>query len=134
MNTESPNHQANDSTKNNFSKHSPVPLDTFTQHFMKKDLTPIVMIFNSNGSLYEYSLLQQDYVSFYLKKGVNVLMFNYRGCAKSKGEPEPRIIEKDCYEVYTQFREKFQVTQPIGLHGISIGGYFAIKLANLIPP
>ena len=57
-------------------------------------------------------------------------MFNYRGCLKSQGVPDINSIERDTYEIYRLFRQKYGVNKAIGFHGISIGGYFALKLAT----
>ncbi|CDW82016.1 UNKNOWN [Stylonychia lemnae] len=95
---------------------------------------PVVMLFNPNGSFYEYQSLQHDIVNIYQKRGVNVLMFNYRGCLRSQGKPDINAIERDSYDVYRLFRQKFGVNQPIGFHGISMGGYFAIRLASKLKP
>eukprot|EP00347_Sterkiella_histriomuscorum_P015070 403358425 len=88
-----------------------------------------VFLFHANGSFYEYHSLQHDVLSFYRKRGINVLMFNYRGCIKSQGEPIIKKIEQDSVQIYKAFRERYGYTEPLGLHGISIGSYFSIHLA-----
>lgn len=46
-------------------------------------VTPVVLFFNANCSIYEYAYLQHDMIRFYLKRGVSIFMFNYRGYSRS---------------------------------------------------
>ena len=43
------------------------------------------------------------------------------------------MIQKDVFEVYKYCKTKYQIHSPIGLHGTSLGGYFALQLATHIP-
>lgn len=90
-----------------------------------------VILFNGNGSCYEFS---EKLISFYLKKKMNVFVFNYRGVLNSGGAVscEGTHLDGDAAVQYVKNRLKTS-EKDILLHGHSLGGAIATSVAEKYP-
>ena len=73
--------------------------------------------------------MKSDWIEFYCKNGVNLLLWNYRGYGRSTGCPKPHLLQEDA-ELIIDFLRKELKPQRIGVHGQSLGGVLASHLAN----
>ena len=105
-----------------------------------------VIVCNPNAAVYEFASLQCHWANFYTKRGINVLMYNYRGYGyvqvlqshhsylsrygrRSSGRPDPAKLKADGVHLIQYLVEKEGVQRGwIGLHGESIGGVVACHL------
>ena len=80
-----------------------------------------------NAEIFSFS---QNKIKFYLDiKEVSILIWNYKGYGLRPGFPTFNNIEKDVEELREYIKNNFNDYKII-IHGISIGGYPAIKLAK----
>ncbi|GLD92128.1 hypothetical protein PINS_up000661 [Pythium insidiosum] len=93
---------------------------------------PTVIYCNPNGGLYEFHHLQMEWAKFYTDLGCDVLLFNYRGYGRSKGEPSPAAHSADGLAIVQYLQSRRGVTR-LGVHGESIGGLVATYLAHHAP-
>ena len=84
---------------------------------------------NSNGGYYEFFYFQSEWLEFYEKLCVNVILWNYRGYGKSTGSSSMENAISDGQEVIKYFKSTKDI-RVLGLHGESIGGCIAIELAQ----
>jgi fermentation-respiration switch protein FrsA (DUF1100 family) len=68
-----------------------------------------------------------------LKKGINVLGWNYRGYGHTKGTPSPYNIKIDGESVLKFVVEDLMIIGKIGVYGRSLGGVVATHLAAKFP-
>lgn len=77
------------------------------------------------------------WLTFFLKRGVNVMCWNYRGYGLSKSRCcvgiSPYNTKLDAEKVVEFLINKIQVKGPIGVYGRSIGGIASTHLANKFP-
>ena len=92
---------------------------------------PTIIICFPNGGFIEYFYFQCEWVNFYLEKGINVLVWNYRGYYNSTGTPNPNNIHRDVEKVYDYLVHTIKTNGIIGVHGESLGGYAASHLARV---
>ena len=88
-----------------------------------------MILCNSNGGFYEYSLYQTEWLEFYLDAGVSVMLWNYRGYGRSAGKPDLERIKKDG-EVLVNYARTQKNTAVLGVHGESLGGCIATYVAK----
>jgi len=89
----------------------------------------IVVMCNPNGEYYEYAIDMQDHwISFYRKNGINMLLWNYRGYNRSGGYPTPNNILSDG-ECVVQYLRDVRGTGHVLIHGQSLGGVVASYVA-----
>ena len=62
---------------------------------------------------------------------ITLIIWNYKGCGLRKGFPSFSIIDKDVEELKNYIIKNYSDYKII-IHGISIGGYSAIKLAKIL--
>lgn len=93
----------------------------------KEHPAPMVMYFHGNGELIDF---QDQVVSEYTKRGINVLLPEYRGYGRSGGKPGLKTIQED-NEKFFDTALKLPLVDPtkIVFHGRSIGGGVAGQLA-----
>ncbi|EGR34522.1 hypothetical protein IMG5_008710 [Ichthyophthirius multifiliis] len=89
----------------------------------------VIIYCNPNGGYYENLFYDSDWLEFYLKKGINLLVWNYRGYGNSQGIPTTYNIFKDCEYIVDYLRKNFQIKN-IGIHGQSLGGLVATYTAD----
>jgi fermentation-respiration switch protein FrsA (DUF1100 family) len=88
---------------------------------------PLVVYFHGNAELIDF---QDQIVSEYTKRGISVLMPEYRGYGRSGGEPNLTNIEKDNEHFFdTVIKQPIIDPTHIVFHGRSIGGAVAGQLA-----
>ncbi|DBA05262.1 TPA: hypothetical protein N0F65_007424 [Lagenidium giganteum] len=90
---------------------------------------PVMLLCNPNGCLYEFHHLQMDWIRFYTHLNCHVMLFNYRGYGRTKGEPSANLHNLDALAIVNYLRDQRGLKQ-IGVHGESIGGIVATYLAN----
>eukprot|EP01071_Lankesteria_metandrocarpae_P006043 Lankesteria_metandrocarpae@DN4220_c0_g1_i2.p1 len=88
---------------------------------------PTVIYYNTNASFYEISYRQEAWLHFYLQRGVNVFMCNFRGFSRSTGNVSPHNLRADAAQIYEYLRGFG--CGPIGVHGRSVGGVCATHVA-----
>ncbi|KAJ0393150.1 hypothetical protein P43SY_004946 [Pythium insidiosum] len=93
---------------------------------------PTIIYCNPNGGLYEFHHLQMEWAKFYTDLGCDVLLFNYRGYGRCKGEPSPAAHNQDGLAI-VQFLQSRRGVSRLGVHGESIGGLVATYLAYHAP-
>jgi alpha/beta superfamily hydrolase len=62
------------------------------------------------------------YLRFFVEKGINVFIWNYRSYGRSKGTPDPASFKNDIKDVYSYLVTQIKVTGKIGVYGRSLGG------------
>jgi len=95
----------------------------------KQELDTAVLFCNPNAGYYEYAhIFQKQWIDFYLGRGINVILWNYRGYGRSGGNPKPELLLSDGELIVKYLREECKVSKLI-LHGESLGGAIATRLA-----
>lgn len=87
------------------------------------------MFSNPNGAIFQLLALNSSYINFYLKWGFQIVLWNYRGYAKSTGYSTISNAISDIHKVYSYVAKNYMLNIEV-LHGYSIGGVCAINLAN----
>ena len=59
-----------------------------------------MIICNPNMGYAEALQYSSEWLEFYLKRGINLVLWNYRGFSKSTGIPTPTALENDIELVY----------------------------------
>ena len=89
----------------------------------------LVIFCSQNAVCSEMNLIFKDNIKYYLDiKKVSILLWNYQGFGNRKGFTSFKNINDDIYNLVNYIRREFSEYKII-IHGISIGGYSAIKLA-----
>lgn len=73
------------------------------------------------------------WLNFYLKKGINILGWNYRGYGETPGSCTPYNIKSDGESVLYFLVNELQVKGKIGLYGRSLGGIVSTHLSYNFP-
>ena len=94
---------------------------------IKKNL---IIICGPNGSAYQY-FCKNLRLENYLKQGIDVICWNYRGYGFSSGYVTINNIKSDIIDLYNEILS-WNKYGKIGVHGISVGGIPACYLANKI--
>lgn len=90
---------------------------------------PTIIFCNPNAGLYEFAYYQSEWLDLYISNGINVMLWNYRGYGRSKGQPSPSVLKADgkCIVDYLRTNKKVGI---LGIHGESLGGIVACHLAR----
>ncbi|PFH34235.1 hypothetical protein BESB_073870 [Besnoitia besnoiti] len=89
----------------------------------------VLIFFNPNaGYLETAAIIGDGELGFYRRRGVSVLLFNYRGFGRSAGSSSPAATLADAAAVY-RFVASWPGVKTVGVHGRSIGGLPAIFVA-----
>ena len=92
----------------------------------------LVIYCGQNAFITEMFSLNKNNIKFFLSiKDSTILVWNYRGYGTRKGFPSFSNIDKDVEDL-KNFIIKNYSEYKIIIHGISIGGYPAIKLAKIL--
>lgn len=93
---------------------------------------PTIMISNPNALYYHHMVNAPNafWLNFFLKKGINVMCWNYRNYGHSKGTPSPYNIKTDAEAVFNFMLKDLKLRGPLGVYGRSMGGTSATHLAN----
>lgn len=97
-----------------------------------KTPAPMVIFFHGNAELIDF---QDQIVAEYTRRGINVLLPEYRGYGRSGGTPNLQDIQRDNENFYDT-ATKLPLVDPtrILFHGRSIGGAIAGQLASTRRP
>jgi fermentation-respiration switch protein FrsA (DUF1100 family) len=69
------------------------------------------------------------WLNFFLKKGINVMAWNYRGYGHTKGSPTPYNVKLDGEAILSFLVKDLKIEGKIGVYGRSLGGVVATHLA-----
>mmetsp|Transcript_7314 Transcript_7314/g.5297 ORF Transcript_7314/g.5297 Transcript_7314/m.5297 type:complete len:93 (-) Transcript_7314:1676-1954(-) len=70
------------------------------------------------------------YLKFFKNKGINVMLWNYRGYGLSEGQPTPDVMKSDADAIYDYVKNVIAIKGKIGVYGRSLGGIAASHLSN----
>ncbi|CDW87850.1 UNKNOWN [Stylonychia lemnae] len=96
---------------------------------------PTVIMCNPNAFFYQHMVSQPNafWLNFFLKKGINVIGWNYRGYGSTKGTPTPYNIKIDGESVLLFLINELQLQGKLGVYGRSLGGVVACHIAATFP-
>ena len=87
-----------------------------------------LIICGPNGSAYQL-FSKNIHLDYYLRRGLDIICWNYRGYGFSTGKASYNNIRTDVIELYNEIK-KIDKYKKIGVHGISIGGIPACYLSS----
>ena len=87
-----------------------------------------LIICGPNGSAYQL-FSKNIHLDYYLRRGLDIICWNYRGYGFSTGKASYNNIRTDVIELYNEIK-KLDKYKKIGVHGISIGGIPACYLSS----
>ena len=94
------------------------------------DIKTLVIFCGQNACNAEMFSFSQNHIKFYLNiKEITLLIWNYKGYGLRAGFPTFRSMDRDV-EILKEYIRNNYSDYKIIIHGISIGGYPAIKLAK----
>jgi fermentation-respiration switch protein FrsA (DUF1100 family) len=89
--------------------------------------SPVILHFHGNAGNISHRL---DLAQLFLRKGLSVFLFDYRGFGKSSGRPSESGLYRDGIAAWNYLTEKKKIAPDrIVLHGHSIGAAVAIEVA-----
>ena len=91
---------------------------------------PTFILCNPNAMFYQHMINfpHAFYLRFFITKGINVLIWNYRGYGRSYSRnclinsPTPKNIKEDAQTVLRYLRETMGLRGKFGVYGRSMGG------------
>ncbi|CAD8132669.1 unnamed protein product [Paramecium octaurelia] len=89
-----------------------------------------VIFCQPNAGYYEYMYYESEWIDYYLKRRINMFLWNYRGYCESQGLPNTKDIMKDAESICDYVTSQLKVTQLI-FHGESLGGMVACHLGRV---
>lgn len=92
----------------------------------KKNFGPLLLSFHGNA---ENANMGIDFARNHVKNGISVILADYRGYGKCEGEPSEKGTYIDA-ETYYDFALSKNKHEKIIIHGRSLGGAVAVKLAS----
>ena len=102
-----------------------------SEKIMENKKKNLIIICSPNGSPYQY-FCKNLKLNNYLNKGIDILLWNYRGYGYSTGKVTINNIKSDIIELYEEIISLKKYGK-IGVHGISVGGIPACYLAYSKP-
>jgi abhydrolase domain-containing protein 13 len=96
---------------------------------------PTIIVCNPNALFYHHMVNSPNsyWLSFFLKKGVNVVGWNYRGYGHTSGSCNPYNLKSDGESVLNFVLNEIQISGKIGMYGRSLGGVVASHLSATYP-
>lgn len=97
----------------------------FLQVYTKEEAVtkPTVLFSNPNACFYEYLDYQTEWVDFYTRHGVNMVVWNYRSYGRTSPKSlTPLNIMKDGEKVLQHVKSNLGLEGKIAVHGESLGG------------
>lgn len=90
-----------------------------------------MILCGSNAMYYEQMVHSSHsfHLKYFLEKGLNVFVWNYRGYGLSTGSPSPSNLKKDVDSVFDYLRTEIKLNGKIGVYGRSLGGIPSSHLA-----
>ena len=121
----------------------PATSEKFDKHNLKaeKDFKklPTFILCNPNAMFYQHMINYPHayYLRYFLQKNINVVCWNYRGYARSKGavcrrDPDPENIREDAEAVLKFCRQELGLKGKMGVYGRSLGGIATTHLAQYV--
>ena len=103
---------------------------------------PTFILCNPNAMFYQHMINYPHayYLRFFLQKNINVMCWNYRGYARSKGGccgcfktmPDPDNIREDAEAILRYCRKDLGLRGKIGVYGRSLGGIATTHLSHYV--
>lgn len=103
---------------------------------------PTFILCNPNAMFYQHMINYPHafYLRFFLQKGINVCIWNYRGYGRSHmrrcnwltGTPTPENIREDAECMLRYLQEEMGIKGKFGVYGRSMGGVATCHLASLV--
>ena len=97
---------------------------------------PTFILCNPNAMFYQHMINYPHafYLRYFLQKNINVVVWNYRGYARSKGAfcrrtPSPDNIRDDSEAVLKFCKNELGLKGKIGVYGRSLGGIATTHLS-----
>ena len=84
---------------------------------------------NPNAGFYEFAFYQSEWFEFYMRMGVNLMLWNYPGYGRTPGSPSMRKALKGGEAIISYLRT-VKNSKILGVHGESLGGCIATYLAT----
>lgn len=93
---------------------------------------PTVILCNPNALCYEQMVNYPHnfWLKYFMNKGSNVVVWNYRGYGANKGTPNPYNIKRDGEAVLNFITKTLKVKGKVGVYGRSLGGIVACHLGR----
>ena len=78
---------------------------------------------NPNALIYQWMVTSANsyWLDFFLRRDCNVLIWNYRGYGRTRGEPDPREFAIDAEQILQYLKLVIGVKGKIGVYGRSLG-------------
>ena len=96
------------------------------------NIKTLVIYCGQNASIAEMFSINKNNIKFFLGiKEYTIILWNYKGYGSRKGFPSFSNIDKDVEDLKNYIIKNYAEYKII-IHGISIGGYPAIKLAKIL--
>lgn len=94
-----------------------------------------IIMCNPNALFYHHMVNAPNafWLNFFLKRGINVLAWNYRGYGHTKGSTSPYNIKLDGEAMLNFLINSLKIKGKIGVYGRSLGGVVATHLAGNFP-
>ncbi|CAD8138849.1 unnamed protein product [Paramecium octaurelia] len=89
-----------------------------------------VIFCQPNAGYYEYMYYESEWIDYYLRRGISMFLWNYRGYCDSQGLPNTKDIMKDAESICDFVTSQLKVSQLI-FHGESLGGMVACHLGRV---
>lgn len=96
---------------------------------------PTIIMCNPNALFYHHMVNSPNsyWLSFFLKKGINVMGWNYRGYGQTKGSCTPYNIKADGESIFDFVISELQLNSKVGMYGRSLGGVVASHISATYP-
>ena len=89
----------------------------------------LILICQPNAALYEVSCYDSETINFYLKQGISIIYWNYRGFGRSTGSPTLSNMVSDGCEIIQLMKNRLNPSKFI-VYGRSLGGHVAKSLCS----
>lgn len=100
---------------------------------------PTFILCNPNAMFYQHMINYPHayYLRYFLQKNINVMCWNYRGYARSRGRvckrtPTPENIREDSEAVLRYCRNDLGLKGKMGVYGRSLGGLATTHLSQFV--
>ncbi len=96
---------------------------------------PTIIICNPNALFYHHMVNAPNafWLNFFIKKGINVMAWNYRGYGHTKGAPTPYNVKLDGESILHFLVKDLHMIGKVGVYGRSLGGVVATHIAAKFP-
>jgi fermentation-respiration switch protein FrsA (DUF1100 family) len=95
----------------------------------KKWADKVILICQPNAALYELSCYDSEKINFYLKKGLTIVFWNYRGYGRSFGSPTLSNMASDAQSILKMIKKRLKPSKLV-VYGRSLGGHTAKSMCE----